>query len=212
MSGSTATSNVNNSVHSPSSQKSHATKLRSTLIPVSFLLNDDLGQETPTEKRTERGLVLPAEGARVCNQIKSDSLMLTPRKQKYCCRFCTRPSPNATENHRHEQSVHVRSTSWSCNNIPNVAAALSVHPGSFMVLCGFCGFQICSSQSDLSDQVARDHLEQMHLWQGCDPRKRFYRPDHYQQHLRHVHGALPGPWTVAVQTAAVKRDQNSVAS
>lgn len=38
------------------------------------------------------------------------------------------------------------------------------------------------------------HLQEVHKFQECNSSKKFYRADHFRQHLKHCHAATSGKW------------------
>lgn len=62
------------------------------------------------------------------------------------------------------------------------------------------------TQKDWYERVS--HLQNVHKFRECDWSKRFYRADHFREHLRHTHAAISGKWTYALaDSCRVDQDQ-----
>ena len=61
------------------------------------------------------------------------------------------------------------------------------------IFCGFCG-----KRFDVIPNVEREalisHLKDEHKFCECNQSKKFYRADHFRQHLKHTHLSCPGKW------------------
>lgn len=67
--------------------------------------------------------------------------------------------------------------------------------------CGFCGMAFSNSPPDWNDRY--EHLVDQHNFGQCR-NKRFYRADHFQQHLKHCHGIRRGEWNKSLETVCMK--------
>jgi hypothetical protein len=84
--------------------------------------------------------------------------------------------------------------------------------------CGYCGEEFLrsgiSSATPSGHQVAvateQDwevrimHLREMHKFRECNYAKKFFRADHFRQHLKHSHAASTGKLTTMLENACMK--------
>jgi multidrug efflux pump subunit AcrA (membrane-fusion protein) len=49
-------------------------------------------------------------------------------------------------------------------------------------------------------------LTQVHKFGECNQSKKFYRADHFRQHLKHSHGGQSGKWTNMLEAACMKEE------
>lgn len=67
--------------------------------------------------------------------------------------------------------------------------------------CGYCG----KSFPNPPDWDARtDHLITEHKFGECNQHKKFFRADHFRQHLKHSHGAGSGKWTNVLENTCMR--------
>lgn len=52
--------------------------------------------------------------------------------------------------------------------------------------------------------LRQEHLVVAHKYGECNQQKKFFRADHFRQHLKHSHGAQSGKWTNILETACVR--------
>lgn len=72
---------------------------------------------------------------------------------------------------------------------------------SAMDSCGYCGQEFCNPpQWD----VRADHLNHVHKFGECNKAKKFFRADHFRQHLKHSHAGTSGKWTNMLENACMK--------
>jgi hypothetical protein len=46
----------------------------------------------------------------------------------------------------------------------------------------------------------------MHKFRECNHAKKFFRPDHFRQHLKHSHAGRSGKWTNMLGNACMKEE------
>jgi hypothetical protein len=50
------------------------------------------------------------------------------------------------------------------------------------------------------------HLREVHKFGECNKRKKFYRPDHLRQHLKHSHAGISGKWMNILENACMQEE------
>jgi len=136
-------------------------------------------------------------------------------EKQYECSFCGNRFKNKNEAERHQNSLHVRRHSWSCSALLEHGYDHAFHestnrPGEADV-CGFCGDEFSRSgsagrtrQATEQDWEARlRHLQEVHKFRECNSSKKFFRADHFRQHLKHSHAGTSGKWTNMLETACM---------
>jgi len=123
-------------------------------------------------------------------------------EKQYTCTYCPNRFKNKNEAERHQNSLHLRRHSWSCAALAGVEAAFhSASNGSGTDVCGYCG-------EDFSNppqwDIRAEHLNHVHKFGECNQAKKFFRADHFRQHLKHSHGGTSGKWTNMLETACMK--------
>jgi hypothetical protein len=118
------------------------------------------------------------------------------------------------QSRRGQDSLQLRQYSWSCAAISSAAAAF--HPSESEVpegpptamtdVCGFCGSEFPNFPTPDWD-LRTDHLKSVHSFDECDQKKKFYRGDHFSQHLKHSHAGTSGKWTTMLLRAASVRER-----
>ncbi|KAG6133192.1 hypothetical protein E4U38_002959 [Claviceps purpurea] len=140
------------------------------------------------------------------------------------CHYCTRRFKNKNEAERHQNSLHVRAHSWSCAALSSYDRAFypSIdHPGD-ADSCAYCGLEFPRSgrapdtrigpysgrlapkyvtDEDWDDRIL--HLQVVHKFRECNSSKKFYRADHFRQHLKHSHAGTSGKWTNVLENACM---------
>lgn len=58
---------------------------------------------------------------------------------------------------------------------------------------------------DWDDRVR--HLEDVHKFRECNSSKKFYRADHFRQHLKHSHQGSSGKWTNMLENACMIEEE-----
>jgi len=49
-----------------------------------------------------------------------------------------------------------------------------------------------------------EHLNRIHKFGECNQSKKFFRADHFRQHLKHSHAGTSGKWTNMLENACMK--------
>lgn len=80
--------------------------------------------------------------------------------------------------------------------------------------CGYCGenFERTGQVDDLGMAFASEtdwelrinHLIEVHKYGECNHAKKFFRVDHFRQHLKHSHAGTSGKWTNMLENACMK--------
>ncbi|KAL8931411.1 MAG: hypothetical protein Q9211_006982, partial [Gyalolechia sp. 1 TL-2023] len=143
-------------------------------------------------------------------------------EKQYVCNFCRNRFKNKNEAERHQNSLHVRRHSWSCATLAgNYERAF--HPSTAIPppapnqpppptdavapvdICGYCGKEFSNEpQPDWNDRIA--HLTNIHKFGECNQSKKFFRADHFRQHLKHSHHGTSGKWTNMLEGACMKEE------
>lgn len=67
--------------------------------------------------------------------------------------------------------------------------------------CGYCGQEFVNPPN-WPERV--DHLNTEHKFGECNQTKKFFRADHFRQHLKHSHAGTSGKWTNELEKACMK--------
>ena len=68
-------------------------------------------------------------------------------------------------------------------------------------VCGYCGEEYPNPpQWD----VRAEHLNAVHKFGECNQAKKFFRADHFRQHLKHSHAGTCGKWTNLLEMECMK--------
>lgn len=131
-------------------------------------------------------------------------------EKQYKCAYCTNRFKNKNEAERHQNSLHLRRHSWSCAAISGYDAAF--HPSTSPTsqtsngpsgdACGYCGEEFSNFPRDWDARI--DHLTNVHKFGECNQTKKFFRADHFRQHLKHSHAGTSGKWTNMLENACMK--------
>ncbi|KAM0362837.1 hypothetical protein ACHAO7_011173 [Fusarium culmorum] len=135
-------------------------------------------------------------------------------EKRYECSFCGNRFKNKNEAERHQNSLHVRRHSWSCSALSGYDRAFhdcTNRPGEADT-CGYCGDEFTRSgrgpgsgalnggnaprhatEQDWDERIR--HLQEAHKFRECNSSKKFFRADHFRQHLKHSHASTSGKWT-----------------
>ncbi|KKK21535.1 hypothetical protein ARAM_006864 [Aspergillus rambellii] len=134
-------------------------------------------------------------------------------EKQYSCLYCNNRFKNKNEAERHQNSLHLRRHSWSCAALPSYQAAF--HPssspstqtgsGASHDSCGYCGEEFPNFPQPDWDQRF-EHLTTVHKFGECNNSKKFYRADHFRQHLKHSHAGTSGKWTNILENACMKEE------
>ncbi|KAL4984757.1 hypothetical protein BDW68DRAFT_10427 [Aspergillus falconensis] len=133
-------------------------------------------------------------------------------EKQYSCLYCNNRFKNKNEAERHQNSLHLRRHSWSCAALPGYQAAFhpsaSSQPGSNAAShdsCGYCGEEFPNfPQPDWDSRF--EHLTAIHKFGECNNSKKFFRADHFRQHLKHSHAGTSGKWTNILENACMKEE------
>lgn len=125
------------------------------------------------------------------------------REKQYTCQYCHNRFKNKNEAERHQNSLHLRRHSWSCNALTGVEAAFHPSPQKpcLIDICGYCGKEF---PTPANIDARAEHLATVHKFGECNHSKKFFRADHFRQHLKHSHAGLSGKWTNMLETACMK--------
>ncbi|KAH8602210.1 hypothetical protein B0O99DRAFT_648039 [Bisporella sp. PMI_857] len=142
------------------------------------------------------------------------------QEKQYECAYCRNRFKNKNEAERHQNSLHLRRHSWSCAALSDYAAAFHTSPTrpNDADSCGYCGEDFprsgVSSPGVNGHQTATAteqdwgariiHLQEMHKFRECNHAKKFFRADHFRQHLKHSHAGTSGKWTNMLENACMK--------
>ena len=147
-------------------------------------------------------------------------------EKQYFCQFCHNRFKNKNEAERHQNSLHLRRHSWSCAqlqsledafhatlttpNVPPATAMATQSPSparlpnsSATDTCGYCGTEF-PNPPDWNARV--EHLNHIHKFGECNQSKKFFRADHFRQHLKHSHAGTSGRWTNMLENACMREE------
>ncbi|KAK1816465.1 hypothetical protein LTR12_009147 [Friedmanniomyces endolithicus] len=131
----------------------------------------------------------------------SDELRLHESEKQYTCAYCPNRFKNKNEAERHQNSLHLRKHSWSCAALSGPQAAFHQTGVNSADVCGYCGDEFSNPpQWDLR----AEHLNHVHKFGECNQAKKFFRADHFRQHLKHSHDGTSGKWTNLLEAACMK--------
>ncbi|KAI1413169.1 hypothetical protein F5Y13DRAFT_198908 [Hypoxylon sp. FL1857] len=131
-------------------------------------------------------------------------------EKQYQCSFCGKRFKSKNEAERHQNSLHVRRHAWSCSNILSIGYKNlfqeSINQPGMADTCGYCGEDFPrngggtnrqATDKDWDDRLS--HVRETHKFGECNSSKKFYRADHFRQHLKHSHAATLGRWMNALE-------------
>lgn len=130
-------------------------------------------------------------------------------EKQYACQYCNNRFKNKNEAERHQNSLHLRRHSWSCAAMSTFQAAF--HPStttggqSLFDVCGFCGEEF-PNQPVPNWDLRADHLTNVHKFGECNQSKKFFRADHFRQHLKHSHAGQSGKWTNMLESVCLREE------
>ncbi|KAG5927558.1 hypothetical protein E4U42_002107 [Claviceps africana] len=152
----------------------------------------------------------------------AEELSAHEAEKQYECMFCGNRFKNKNEAERHQNSLHVRRHSWSCSALSAYDRAFhdSIDRPGEADSCGYCGDEFPRSgrgpgSGVLSGSVVPNHateqdwderirhLQEVHKFRECNSSKKFYRADHFRQHLKHSHAGTSGKWTNILENACM---------
>ncbi|KAI1442485.1 hypothetical protein F5Y02DRAFT_261092 [Annulohypoxylon stygium] len=145
----------------------------------------------------------------------AEELTAHEAEKQYECSFCGNRFKNKNEAERHQNSLHVRRHSWSCSALLLSRYDRAFHestnrPGEADI-CGYCGEEFerrggvgrPRQPSDQDWEERLRHLQEVHKFRECNSSKKFYRADHFRQHLKHSHAGTSGKWTNMLENACM---------
>ncbi|KAK3706753.1 hypothetical protein LTR37_012598 [Vermiconidia calcicola] len=122
-------------------------------------------------------------------------------EKQYMCHYCPNRFKNKNEAERHQNSLHLRKHSWSCAKLSGIEAAYHSSSSNNIDVCGYCGEEFPNPpQWD----IRAEHLNHIHKFSECNQAKKFFRADHFRQHLKHSHQGTSGKWTNMLENACMK--------
>ncbi|RMY34476.1 hypothetical protein D0864_16711, partial [Hortaea werneckii] len=128
-----------------------------------------------------------------------EELRLHESEKQYTCAYCPNRFKNKNEAERHQNSLHLRRHSWSCAALTGIEAAFHrSSAASNTDTCGYCGEEFPNPPQWA---VRADHLNRVHKFGECNQAKKFFRADHFRQHLKHSHAGTSGKWTNTLENA-----------
>ncbi|KAF2462528.1 uncharacterized protein BDR25DRAFT_133071 [Lindgomyces ingoldianus] len=132
-----------------------------------------------------------------------EELRIHELEKQYTCQYCPNRFKNKNEAERHQNSLHLRRHSWSCAALAGVRAAFHPSPTHSTVadICGYCGEEF---PNPANWDVRSEHLNHVHKFGECNQAKKFFRADHFRQHLKHSHAGTSGKWTNMLENACMK--------
>lgn len=122
-------------------------------------------------------------------------------EKQYTCQYCSNRFKNKNEAERHQNSLHLRRYSWSCAALSGIEAAFYSSPASASDVCGYCGQEFSNPPEW---DIRAEHLNHVHKFGECNQGKKFFRADHFRQHLKHSHHGTAGKWTGILENACMK--------
>ncbi|KAI1209263.1 uncharacterized protein F4807DRAFT_102051 [Annulohypoxylon truncatum] len=133
-------------------------------------------------------------------------------EKQYQCSFCGNRFKSKNEAERHQNSLHVRRHAWSCLRLRYTDIFQeSINQPSIADTCGYCGEDFPRSgggtagmqatEQDWEDRL--NHATEVHKFNECNSSKKFYRADHFRQHLKHSHAATGGRWINALESVCM---------
>ena len=75
--------------------------------------------------------------------------------------------------------------------------------------CGYCGEEFSNEPTPDWEERTR-HLDMIHKFRECNQSKKFFRADHFRQHLKHSHAGLSGKWTNRLEQACIKDEPPAI--
>ncbi|KAL8697411.1 MAG: hypothetical protein Q9224_002331 [Gallowayella concinna] len=211
---------------SPQSSLSHSHPHPTAETP-STSTSRKMSSDTPTPRKQNNppNIQAPMHICKCCPKKPKkfdtvEDLRTHESEKQYACNYCHNRFKNKNEAERHQNSLHVRRHSWSCATLagqyervfhPSTSIP-SQHPNqpppppdtvAATDICGYCGQEFSNEpQPDWGDRVA--HLTNVHKFGECNQAKKFFRADHFRQHLKHSHAGTSGKWTNMLEAECMK--------
>ncbi|KAK4551967.1 hypothetical protein LTR86_010759 [Recurvomyces mirabilis] len=164
---------------------------------------------TDSMTHSRHGSMSHLQGAHICECCPKkpkkfdtvDELRSHENEKQYTCAYCPNRFKNKNEAERHQNSLHLRKHSWSCAALSGPEAAFHQTSVTSSDVCGYCGDEFSNPpQWD----IRAEHLNSAHKFGECNQAKKFFRADHFRQHLKHSHAGTSGKWTNLLETACMK--------
>uniref|UniRef100_A0A0B7KMT2 C2H2-type domain-containing protein n=1 Tax=Bionectria ochroleuca TaxID=29856 RepID=A0A0B7KMT2_BIOOC len=143
----------------------------------------------------------------------NEDLKAHEAKKPYGCQYCGNRFKNKNEAERHENSIHIQRFSWSCGALKDHCQAFYESAGwpNEADTCGYCGKEFGRSSRRPANNRPRSigtrdrgersrHLQDAHKFGECDTSKKFFRIEHFIQHLKHSHASTNGKWVDMLET------------
>ncbi|KAH8654800.1 hypothetical protein BGZ61DRAFT_486866 [Ilyonectria robusta] len=148
-------------------------------------------------------------------------------EKQYECSFCGNRFKNKNEAERHQNSLHVRRHAWCCSALSSYDRAFheSANRPAEADTCGYCGDEFPRSgwspgagtlsgdnvfrhatEQDWDERIR--HMQEVHKFRECNSSKKFYRADHFRQHLKHSHAGTSGKWTNMLENACMMEEED----
>ncbi|KAF6518373.1 hypothetical protein HZS61_008286 [Fusarium oxysporum f. sp. conglutinans] len=138
----------------------------------------------------------------------------------WLCEHCQKRFKHKNDLKRHVKSLHVFPCSWSCSALSSYDRAFydSTNKPGEADTCGYCGDEFSrsgrgpSTGAVIGDNPRRyathrnwneriRHLQVVHKFSECNASKKFFRADHFRQHLKYSHAGKSGKWTNMLEDA-----------
>ncbi|RMY07472.1 hypothetical protein D0867_09333 [Hortaea werneckii] len=149
---------------------------------------------TDSNAQSRRASASHMQGVYICEMHESE--------KQYTCAYCPNRFKNKNEAERHQNSLHLRRHSWSCAALTGIEAAFHrSSAASNTDICGYCGEEFSNPPQWA---IRADHLNRVHKFGECNQAKKFFRADHFRQHLKHSHAGTSGKWTNTLENACMK--------
>lgn len=137
-------------------------------------------------------------------------------EKQFKCSICHKRFKSKSAVERHNSSWHIRRHSWSCSALVRYTQAFhdSVNYPGEADTCGYCGNEfprsgqyldasiLCRHATDQDWEKRIQHLHEVHKFQECNLSKKFFRADHFRQHLKHSHSGTR-KWTTMLENACM---------
>ncbi|KAI1003054.1 hypothetical protein K3495_g5150 [Podosphaera aphanis] len=199
----------------PSHLENSSSENRAFFVPVPYSSDSNIPNQPS-------GLVPAFQGVYVCDCCPKkpkrfgtrEDLHAHEQEKQYECLYCRNRFKNKNEAERHQNSLHLRRHSWSCAALTEYSAAFHSSPNQLNETdaCGYCGEEFPRSginsgtffATEKDWDVRINHLIEIHKFGECNHTKKFFRADHFRQHLKHSHAGTSGKWTNMLENACIK--------
>ncbi|KAI0435633.1 hypothetical protein F4803DRAFT_557798 [Xylaria telfairii] len=147
----------------------------------------------------------------------AEALSAHEREKQYECTYCGNRFKTKNEAERHQNTLHIRRQSWSCSELLEAGYVhtfrrSSPQAGNTAASCCYCGIKISETGAGVDGNLPVEgvwdarlrHLKDAHKFGECNTSKKFYRADHFRQHLKHSHAAILGDGTSHLEAVCMK--------